>query len=244
VNVPASKGVAVVTGAGTGLGSALARALAREHFTVVLHYRTSRQGAEETLASLHATGAEATLFQADLATTQGAQSLADCVAQKYGSVDLLVNNAGVYHERPTLELTEHEWFEGLNSTVTQTFFTNKALLPLIRKGRLKRIINIGDSSCERPGARDLALSYHVGKTGVWMLTRSLAVSEAPYGIAVNMISPGFLNNSVGHLPDSQIPAGRLGTFEDIYSALRFLALDAPAYMTGSNLVVSGGWNLR
>ena len=77
-----------------------------------------------------------------------------------------------------------------------------------------------------------------------MLTRSFAVSEACHGVAVNMVSPGFLDNSLGLLEETDVPAGRLGTFADIYAALRFLALEAPPYMSGSNLVVSGGWNLR
>jgi 3-oxoacyl-[acyl-carrier protein] reductase len=170
--------------------------------------------------------------------------MADSVNARFGRLDLLVNNVGVYHERHGLELSEAEWFEGLNSTVTQTYFTTRAVLPLLRQDGLKRVVNIGDSSCDRTGARDLAWSYHVGKTGVWMLTRSFAAAEAEHGIAVNMVSPGFLENSLGEIAPAEIPAGRVGTFHDIYQAVHFLAKEAPAYLTGSNLVVSGGWNLR
>ena len=244
MSAPSDKPVALVTGAGTGLGRALAIALARDGFTLALHYRTSREGALATQATIRAGGGEAELFQADLAAAAEADTLAKSLAQRFGRLDVLINNAGVYHECHGLELTESAWFEGLNSTVTQTFFTTRSLLPLLRKGALKRIINIGDSSCDRPSARDLAWSYHIGKTGVWMLTRSLAASEAPHGIAVNMVSPGFLENSLGQIPLETVPAGRLGTFADVYGAVRFLALDAPAYLSGSNLTVSGGWNLR
>ena len=239
-----SSPVALVTGAGTGLGKSLALALAGDGFTIALHCRSSREAALETQATIVSQGGVAELFQADLATEAAALKMAALLKTRFGRLDVLINNAGVYQDRLGLSLSEAEWFEGLHSTVTQTFFTTRALLPLLRADGLKRIINIGDSSADRPGARDLAWSYHIGKTGVWMLTRSLAVSEAPHGIAVNMVSPGFLENSLGHLPLEEVPAGRLGSFQDVYQAVRFLALDAPSYLSGSNLVVSGGWNLR
>jgi 3-oxoacyl-[acyl-carrier protein] reductase len=244
MNAASDSPVALVTGAGNGLGRALALALAHEGFKLALHFYSNKEGALATQAAITQAGGEAEIFQADLASDTRARALADAVAKSFNRLDVLVNNAGLYQECHGLELSEAAWFEGLNSTVTQTFFTTRALLPLLRKGTLRRIINIGDSSCDRPGARDLAWSYHIGKTGVWMLTRSFAASEAPHGIAVNMVSPGFLANSVGPLPPEGIPAGRSGTFQDVHGAVRFLALEAPAYLSGSNLVVSGGWNLR
>jgi len=236
--------VALVTGSGTGLGAALAVALSRDGFDIALHYRSSQAGVLQDLEAIYAHGSEAEIFQADLRREAETLELAEAIKNRFGRLDLLVNNVGVYQERHGLELSEAEWFEGLDSTVTQTFFTTRSLLPLLREGQLKRVVNIGDSSCDRPGARDLAWSYHIGKTGVWMLTRSFALAEAPNGIAVNMVSPGFLENSLGQPEAAQIPAGRLGTFHDIHQAVRFLALDAPDYLTGSNLVLSGGWNLR
>jgi 3-oxoacyl-[acyl-carrier protein] reductase len=236
--------VALITGAGAGLGAALAVDLALEGFDIALHYRSNEAGARQTLEAICAHGSEAEIFQADLSSETHALALSKAIQARFGRLDLLVNNAGVYKQCHGLELTEAEWFEGLDSTVTQTFFTTRAMLPLLREGRLKRVVNIGDSSCDRPGARDLAWSYHIGKTGVWMLTRSFALAEAEFGIAVNMVSPGLLENSVDQPDPAKVPAGRLGTFHDIYQAVRFLALEAPAYLTGSNLVLSGGWNLR
>ncbi len=236
--------VALVTGASQGLGHALAVDLAAQGFAVAVHYRHNQRGAEETLAAILAHQGEAALFQADLSCLDAANRLAQAVATGFGTLDLLVNNAGLYQTRMSLELTEAEWFEGLHSTVTQTYFTCRACLPVLRTGTLKRIINIGDSGCDHPGSRDRALSYHVGKTGVWMLTRTLAESEAHLGVAVNMVSPGYLENSLDLPPPETLPAGRYGRFDDIVQAVRYLALEAPAYLTGSNLVVSGGWNLR
>jgi NAD(P)-dependent dehydrogenase (short-subunit alcohol dehydrogenase family) len=236
--------VALITGAGTGLGRALATSLAQDGFAVALHYRTNREGAECVVKELCASGMDAASFCADLAVETEALQLAADVAARFGRLDLLVNNAGAYQESHGLELTASEWFEGLNSTVTQTFFITRAMLPLLRREKVGRVINIGDSSADRPGARDLAWSYHIGKTGVWMLTRSFAAAEAVNGVAVNMVSPGFLENSVGNVSPSDMPSGHFGAFTDVYAAVRFLALEAPVYITGSNLMVGGGWNLR
>ena len=90
------------------------------------------------------------------------------------------------------------------------------------------------------------MSYHIGKTGAWMLTRSFAKAEAEHGVAVNMVSPGLLENSVGLKENAEgddIPAGRYGTFGDVAEALGFLANAESTYLTGSNLAVGGGWNL-
>lgn len=239
-----SRPVALVTGGGRGLGRALVLALARDGFDVAVHYHRSAPGAGESARDAEREGARALCFSADLTCESQALELAAGVREKFGTLDVLVNNAGVYREVAGMDLSEQQWMEGLHSTVTQTFFTTRALLPLLREGRLRRVIHIGDSSCDRPGARDLAWSYHIGKTGVWMLTRSFAASEAPHGVAVNMVSPGYLENSVGGLDPGEVPAGRLGTFADVHAAVRFLALEAPAYLSGSNLMVGGGWNLR
>ena len=236
--------VALITGAGRGLGAALAFKLAQDGFRVAVHYRSSAVGADQTCATIRECGGIAEAFCADLARDAEALALAAAVASRFGRIDLLINNAGVYQARHGLQLSEAEWFAGLNSTVTQSFFTTRACLPWLQKSQLKRVVNIGDSSCDRPGARDLAWSYHIGKTGLWILTRSFATQLAADGIAVNMVSPGLLENSIGDTGIERIPAGRLGNFDDIYQAIRFLALEAPAYLSGSNLVVSGGWNLR
>ena len=235
---------ALVTGASSGLGASLAIALAHWGFVVIVHYRNNEKDAQQPYATIRAQGHTAYCFQADLSREAPALALAEFVQNTVGRLDVLVNNAGVYRQKHGLELTENEWFEGLDSTVNQTFFTTRALLPLLRQSENGRVINIGDSSCDRASGRDLAWSYHIGKTGVWMLTRSFAMSEACHGIAVNMLSPGVLVNSIDLADNSDMPAGRFGTFADMQTALRFLALDAPNYLTGSNLMVSGGWNLR
>jgi 3-oxoacyl-[acyl-carrier protein] reductase len=105
------------------------------------------------------------------------------------------------------------------------------------------VINIGDGACDRPGARTMAPAYHIGKTGVYILTRSFAQAEAAHGVAVNLVSPGLLETSVGLGSPTQVPAGRFGNFEDIFAAVDFLINIETPYVTGSNLIAGGGWNL-
>lgn len=236
--------VALVTGAGGGLGATLAKGLSAQGYAVGLHYFQNKEGATEIAREIESTGGKANIFQADLSDPQEAESLGAEVEESFGRLDVLIHNTGVYHAKDLYELSDEEWFEGLDTTVTAAFFTTRALLPLLRQSGSGRVINIGDSSCERIGARNLSLSYHIGKTGVLMLTKSLAQKEAEHGITANMISPGYLENSIDLPSPDLIPAGRFGNFEDILNAVLFLLNDASSYLTGSNLIISGGWNLR
>ncbi len=240
----ALRGVALVTGAGCGLGGAIAFALADAGFDVVVHFHRSESGALDVAARIRELGRRALVVGADLSVAEGVERVRCEVESGFGRLDVLVNNAGVYVGKHGLELSDAEWREGLDTTVTQTFLTTRALLPFLRRSGRGRIVNIGDSGADRPGARDLAWSYHIGKTGVWILTRSLAAEEAAHGIAANMVSPGFLENSVGSPGERGIPAGRKGAFDDVTGAVLYLACEASAYVTGSNVVVGGGWNLR
>ena len=239
-----AQGVALVTGAGRGLGGAIALALGEAGFDVVVHFHRSDAGATAVADRLRGLGRRTLVVGADLSQSEGVELVRCAVVAEFGGLDVLVNNAGVYVGKHGLELSDAEWREGLDTTVTQTFLVTRALLPLLRASGRGRIINIGDSGADRPGARDLAWSYHVGKTGVWILTRSLAAEEAAHGVSANMVSPGFLENSVGSPGEHGIPAGRKGAFDDVTGAVLYLAREASAYVTGSNVVVGGRWNLR
>ncbi|MCS7062877.1 MAG: SDR family oxidoreductase [Methylacidiphilales bacterium] len=242
-----TKKIILITGAAKGLGAALARHLANSGYLVAVHYRTSRHEASALIRQIQSTGGLAQAFQADLSIQREAEALLHSIHNTFGdeaSLFALINNAGTYHDKNLYNLTETEWLSGLHSTATATFHTIRAALPYLRKTERARIINIGDSGCDRPTARDLAISYHIGKVGVYMLTRSFARTEARYGITVNLISPGWLENSINLPPPSTIPAGRYGTFQDVASAVDFLLSPTSQYLTGSNLILSGGWNLR
>ncbi|CAB4244683.1 Alcohol dehydrogenase [Methylacidimicrobium sp. AP8] len=241
---PQRKKVALVTGAGRGLGAYLARKLGRDGWSVAVHYHSSREGACEVVEELRAEGGDAEAFQADLVRQAEAESLLEAVKKRFGSLRLLINNSGVYPPVGLLQTREEDWQLGWQTTATATLFTTLAALPLLRSSGAGRIVNIGDSACDRLGAREMALGYHIGKIGVYLLSRSFAREEARHGLTVNVVSPGYLAESVNLPPLSKIPAGRFGTHEDLWTAIRFLIDEKSGYVTGSHIVVSGGWNLR
>jgi len=233
-----------ITGAGGGLGAGLARRLARPDRHLILHYHQNHDGAQKVYGELSSEYASIELVQADLGTEKGAIHLAEAIQSIHPSLEVLINNSGVYHEKPWPELTEAEWQQEWNTTASSVFFTIRACVDLLRAAGHAHVINIRDSSCDKPGARDLAIAYHIGKTGVLMLTKSFARDLAADQISVNMISPSYLEKSVG-LPDpTTIPAGRFTTFDDVAKTIEQLLTNKEPILTGSNLILSGGWNLR
>jgi 3-oxoacyl-[acyl-carrier protein] reductase len=232
---------ALVTGAGRpgSLGAALCERLADAGCAVAVHYHQSREGAERLASRLP----HARAFGGDLSTEAGAAAVVAEVVKEMGGLDVLLNNAGVYHRTPLLALSEAQWREGLDSTAGAVFFTTRAALPHLAAGGSGRVVNLGDAGADKSGPRDLAVSYHIGKAGVWLLTKSFAQLAAPTGVTVNQVSPGYLGNSVDIDAAPEIPAGRVGTFDDIWNAVEFLLKPESGYLTGSNLKVSGGWSL-
>lgn len=237
---------ALVTGSGTGLGAALAQRLAANGYAVAVHYRTSRAGAAKVVAAIKKSGGRARAFSGRIDSQRGAASLLRQVTTwSGGGLDVVINNAGAYVGGRVEKLSEADWFAGFNSTASAAFFTTQAALPALRKSRHPggaRLINLGDANCEHLTARTLALGYHIGKTGVLLLTRSIAQAEAKHGITCNMVSPGFLETSVGLPPLSEIPANRYGTFDDIWNAVEFLLRPESSYVNGTNLLVTGAWS--
>jgi 3-oxoacyl-[acyl-carrier protein] reductase len=219
---------ALVTAAGRGLGAAISEHLEAKGFRVFSHY-------------LHSHPRAGTPLQADFTTAEGRISVIERVREQVGRLDVLVNNLGVYAEDrllPELELAEFE--TTLSLTLTSAFHLTQLSLDLLGDG--SRIINIGDSACDRIEARAIATPYHIAKIGLNVLTRSYAKVLTERGITVNMISPGFLENSIG-APAVPIPAGRPGFYADLLPALDFLLSPEAGYVSGANIVVSGGWNL-
>lgn len=232
--------VIFISGSGKGLGASLATFFVQQGDRVILHYHHSKKAALQLASKIHPEA----LLSGDLTQEKVCQTIARKIHSQFGRLDVLIHNSGVYVEKGIMDLTAEEWKQGFDTTATACFFLTRALLPLLRRSSQGRIINIGDSSAERPTARDRAMSYHLGKTGLLMLTRSFAQQEARYGVTCNMISPGWLEGSVGKLSKKSIPAGRYGKASDIQNAIEFLLKKESNYITGSHLVVSGGWNLR
>lgn len=234
--------VALVTGGSSVIGGGLCEHLARRGYDVAIHHHSGGDAAAEVAERVRGRGRRAETLAADLVDEAGAKGLRTTFDRSFERLDLLVNAAGAYHQREFLELTEAEWFLELNSTATAVYFVTRTFLDLLRSSR-GRVINIGDSECTRPGARGLAPGYHVGKCGVWLLTCSFAAHEAEHGVAVHMLSPGLMENSQGLGSPDIVPAGRFGTNADMAAGLDMLLAADSSYVTGSNVVVGGGWNL-
>jgi 3-oxoacyl-[acyl-carrier protein] reductase len=236
----------LVTGAGSGLGRAIALHLAGPGTHLLLHYHRSEEGVRETAAAAAQAGSSAIVLQADLAALPERDRLMEAVAREAPALHVLVNNVGVYDDVPLLDVTPEAWQAVLESTCSAVFHLTQRAVPLLRAGASAegraRVVNLGDSGADRITARVVATPYHVAKLGVHVLTRSFAKALAADAITVNQISPGFLDNSVGD-PGSPIPAGRPGTPQDILGALDYLLSPAADYVSGANLLVSGGWNL-
>ncbi len=232
---------ALVSAGAQGLGRALVEGLVAEGFMVLIHYHRSRAAAEALVHSLPA--GRAVCMSADLSTPEGCADLVSAVGDGPGRLDVLINNLGVYPEKKLLEFTPQEFRQIFNVTCASIFDLTTGLLPLLRKAPERaRVINIGDSAADRIEARLQATPYHVAKIGVNVLTRTFAKALKNEPITVNMVSPGFLENSVGS-PGEPLPDGKPGTFEDMWGAVRYLLSPAADYVSGTNIVVSGGWNL-
>jgi 3-oxoacyl-[acyl-carrier protein] reductase len=134
-----------------------------------------------------------------------------------------------------------EWHSGVEETLHITYHACQAALPMMRRQGFGRIVNLIDVDADSLRAVPALTPYKIGKTGVLMLTRTLAVTEAPHGITVNGVSPGTLDNSEHKPPVERIPAGRFGRAEEVARAVLFLADPASGYITGTNIKVSGGY---
>jgi 3-oxoacyl-[acyl-carrier protein] reductase len=233
----------LITGAAKRLGAALAKALAKDGHRIALHFRSSRHEAEETRQAIRSAGGDAALFQNPLADLADGERLAQDIVAHFGSLDTLINNAGTFNRKRFEELTQEDWEAGFASTAGAAFIATRAALPHLRASGHGRIINIGDSMSERTGFTEPAMSYYIGKAGVWMMTQTLASTEARHKITVNMVSPGVLEDSTCDTPLEEMPLGRYGTYEDVLHPIRFLLEDASQALTGSNLHVGGGWNI-
>ena len=234
-----SSRITVVTSAAQGLGGHLTRRVLEAGYEVVANYHRNRGDldslASEFVGRLHA-------VQGDLTNGSARQKLVDTAAERGGGqIAVLLNVLGLFPEKTLDEIGLDEWRTIFESTCTATFDMIRRARPLLVRADRARVINIGDSGADRIEARVLATPYHVAKVGVHILTRSYSRLLGPDGTTVNMVSPGFLENSVGEA--GVVPLGRLGTFDDIWGAVRYLLSSEADYVSGTNLLVSGAWNL-
>ncbi len=232
---------ALVTGASKGIGAAIAKALAADGWYVAVNYRSDEDGANATVKAIEEAGGKAVALHADV--TNGApDELFKQAEEKLGPVLALVNNAGVTADGLAIQIDDEEWDRVIGTNLTAAFrLTRRAMRPMI-KARYGRIVNI--ASVVGPRANAGQSNYAAAKAGLIGMTKTVAAEVARRGVTVNAVAPGFIETDMTEdIPDAvidAIPARRLGTPEDVAAAVRFLASDDAAYVTGTTLFVDGG----
>ena len=235
--------VALVTGASSGMGRAIAVALAgTEADAVAIHYHHDRRGAEETAERVRSAGASVMTAAAELRNGKGVRRLMGRVEKSLGSVGILVPNVGPFLQKPWDRLTASDWERAMATNLVAAHACIKAVLPGMRKRGWGRIVTIGYGRVEQQAAFPGILPYAAAKAGLLLLTRTAAAAEAGSGITVNMVSPGLLREGI--LP-SRIDRRTvvLGSFADVAAAVRFLASEEAAGITGANILVAGTWRM-
>ncbi len=233
---------ALVTGAAKGIGRTIALKLATEGFDIAIHYRSSKDEAEAVRLEVEGLGRRAVTLKADLTDAAQAQGLVSSAAEALGGLRALVNNVGNYVRKPLADLTLSDWHEMLDSNLNAAFYTCHAALPIMRGQHDGRIVNIGLAGAQNLVARPQILPYTIAKTGIILLTKAIAQSEAPNGITANVVSPGVIENSLSK-PVHLIPEGRLGTLDELAAGVWHFINPDHGYQTGQILEVAGGFNL-
>jgi NAD(P)-dependent dehydrogenase (short-subunit alcohol dehydrogenase family) len=241
--------IAVVTGASRGLGRAMAVELGAAGAKLALVGR-DRAKLDETAAQ--AAGAETAVFVADVTDEAQVRALEHGVRERFGPVDILVNNAGMNIRKPLVEYTLDEWNTVLDTNLTSVFLVCRSFIPMMKGRGYGRIINLASmmSHVSLPGRT----AYSASKAAMLGVTRALAQELADDGITVVAISPGpfatEINTALIENPElnkqflSNIPLGRWGKAEEIGKLALYLCSDAAGFITGSDVVIDGGWTSR
>ena len=240
--------VVIVTGGGKGLGRAFCEGFAREGAKVLAVTRKDIQGLEETVRRVRELGGEAEYLQIDVTSKAGTDKMAKYAVDRFGKIDILVNNAAFYYgvERKSFyEISEEEWDMMMAVNVKGTWLSIMAVFPYMKQAGKGKIVNL-TSEVFFTGSHDFA-HYVATKGAVVGLTRALAVELGPHNICINAIAPGFTDTEasrtiadVTKYDTSKTPLKRLGTAEDIVGAAVFLSSDAADFITGQTILVDGG----
>lgn len=236
--------VAIVTGASRGIGRAIALALAAEGAKVVVNYASSGEAAQKVVGEITDAGGNALAFQADVSQEEQVEALLKNTIEKFGRVDVLVNNAGITRDTLLLRMKPADWQAVINLNLTGVFLCTRAVSKIMLKQRSGRIINIASVAGQmgNPGQAN----YSAAKAGVIGFTKTVAKELASRGVTVNAVAPGFIATEMTKELNSEdilkyIPLARYGEPEEVAGMVRFLAADpAAAYITGQVFNVDGG----
>ncbi len=240
------KKVALVTGAGKGIGAAIVKKLCESGFSVAINYNKSEQRALSLCSFCASQGYTVLPVRYDISSSAEVDAMFSEIEEKLGNVEVLVNNAGVSHWGLFDTVTDDEYEHIVGANLTGTFNCSRRAIPAMLKEKYGRIINIS-SVWGQTGASCEAV-YSMTKAGIIGLTRALSKEYAPSGITVNCISPGVIDTDMMNRFSAEekeaiceeIPAGTMGTPEDVANAVLFFADSKSSYITGQILGVNGG----
>ncbi|MCX5780597.1 MAG: 3-oxoacyl-[acyl-carrier-protein] reductase [Firmicutes bacterium] len=246
---------ALVTGSSRGIGKAIAMYLAQSGFIVAVNYYNkgdelqNRAEALEVLAAIEAQGGAGIILGADVSDPAEAAGLIEKTVELLGRIDVLVNNAGINKDQLLIRITDAQWHEVINTNLSSAFYCSKAAIKYMMKKRYGRIINI--SSVVGMAGNAGQAHYSASKAGLLGFTYSIAKEYGPRGITANAVAPGYIESDMtkGLPPEvsskmvEQIPAGRLGTPEDVAALVAFLASPAASYINGQVIRIDGGMSI-
>lgn len=239
------KKIAIVTGASRGIGREIAKMLAKEGLQIVANYNKSEQKAKELKEELKNENIDIDIFKADVSKREEAKALIAYTLNKYGKIDVLINNAGIAEFKEFTQITDAEWNKMIDTNLNSVFIMNQEVLKNMIHNKNGCIINISSiwgivgSSCE--------VHYSTAKAGINGMTKALAKELGPSNIRVNAIAPGIINTEMNNdiekedieMIEKDTPLGRIGKPEDIAKCVKWLVEDT--FTTGQIISINGGW---
>jgi 3-oxoacyl-[acyl-carrier protein] reductase len=247
--MPLRNRVALVTGGSRGIGRGIATRLAQDGARIAIVYRSNKAAAQQTLRQLQASGADCVAVETDISDAGRCEQLLKTVVDRFGRVDILVNNVGDFRWGTLAESSLEDWQRVFSSNLLTVLYMSRAALPHMRKARWGRIVNLGAVGAERAFGQAKISAYSAAKAAVVALSRSLALEEAKNGITVNVVNPSSIDENeltreeARRIRDARFPIGRPPTVEDVAATVAFFASDEAEYVTGQVVNVSGGWML-
>lgn len=242
---------AIVTGGSKGIGNAIAGGLADAGASVVIANRTAETGKEAAAEIREETGGTATAISADVTDEQSVERLVERTHEEFGGLDVLVNNAGIAIGEPAEEKSRENWEKTIETNLTGVFLCSKHGGSAMMEDGGGSIVNVSSINAFVAEEHVPHVDYHASKGGVESLTRQLASEWGEHGIRVNTLAPGFVqtelssdDSEVNETRRSRIPLGELATPDDLVGAAVFLASDASRYVSGTTLLVDGGYVAR
>ena len=236
---PLSNKAALVTGGSRGIGAAISRALAEAGAAVAINYRERTDEAKKLAEDLRKTGVDIITVQADVSLAAAVSKMVDIAKSELGTIDILINNAGIAITRGVDDLSEADFDQTIATNLKSVFLCTQAVLPMMRAKKWGRIVNISSGAARGAGA--IGPHYNASKAGVEGLTRGYAARLVNEGITVNAVAPSLIETEMMKGQEnlvSRIPLGRFGKADEVARAVMML-VDNP-YMTGQTVAMSGG----